>query len=176
MKTKKENKIQIKFLLNWLFLLIIFIIAVILYLYKINGKWDYTSNFYIRRIESQNENYNIRMVLDNDLKTVWGLLDKRKKGEDHIKIELTQEKFVSGIYINYTNSLNAQPLENIEFLYSSDGNTWNNIYNIELEIENEHSLIKYKFNDGIVLKYLKLTYMSEENAYWPIAELGILFE
>lgn len=176
MKAKKESNSQIKFLLNWLFLLIIFIITVVLYLYKINGKWDYTSNFYIRKIESKYEYYNIRMVLDNDLKTVWGLLDKREKGADFIKIELTEEKFVSGIYINYTNSLNAQPLTSIEFSYSSDGETWNYIYKPELEIENEHSLIKYKFNEDIELKYLKLTYMSEENAYWPIAELGILFE
>lgn len=174
MDKKRNLNPQLKTLLKWLFLLIILIAAAVLYKYKINGSWDYTANFNIRKIEADYENYNIRMVIDNDLKTSWGELTPRENSEDSIKIEFIDENYISGVYINYTGT--ADPAKDIEFSFSSDGETWRGINGITTETDSQNCVIKYNFNQSIELKYLKFTHKSHEQTYWVIAELGILYE
>lgn len=90
---------------------------------KMNGYWDVSSRFDIRRIQANRDQGNVQAVIDDDPLTVWGdgnYWEKFKTG-DYLMFSFDKKKELTGIRI-----IGTYPDE-IEILYKKtpNGFLWN---------------------------------------------------
>ena len=143
------------------------LIFAVFYILKLFGYCDYTGRYDIEEITSQQKNYNSPLMIDNDIRTTWGIGDIHYKNEK-INISFRKVKDITSVWI-LVDKLEKKVPE-IAFLYSEDSINYS-VCKYGLEV-NE---IEYKYNFILPCRgrYMQLVYLDEEPGSWLISEIKI---
>ncbi len=160
-KNKFLNRIGLFYIL-----IILFIGLLIL---KIFGYCDYTAKYDIEEISCNQKFYNSSFVLDNDLKTIWGLTEKHHKNEPFI-FKFRKIKDISSLQI--LTDEKKYPFPKIDILSSNDKKNW---HLCQYDLSKINNGIIYEFKNSCKGKYLSLVYMEDTPSYWAISEI-MLYE
>ena len=162
-KVKKKYKNEDRL---WIFITLGIVMYGIFLGMKINGIFDWTAKYGIESI-SCTESYNGMLVLDDNLKTTWGLLEDTHCLGEVFDIKFRTSKEISGFKI--VNSTEAEAAE-INIYYSIDGEEY---ILCDATLTQEGDEYTYSFGKTIEMQWLRLEYASSEIGEWPITEIGI---
>ena len=144
-----------------LYLIPALLIAFILFLFcKLQGSWDVSRNYDIRRIQASRDKGNVQAVIDENEETVWGsgnYWEKNKAG-DYILFQFAEEKRLMGI------SIQGKHPDALEILYKTDGD-W-------AQVTFEKDSETYSFSEPVVTDQIKIRTKEEaENKKWKVKEI-----
>lgn len=164
-----KNKISENFSINlFIFFLISYVVLLIL---KLNGYCDYSGKYHIQEIFCNQIFDNSYLIVDNDMKTTWGMTELHYQKEYFI-IKFKKEKDISAINIYASKDLQDKNIlfPNIIISASNDGHNWNEC---KYELNKYKDRIEYNFLNSCKGRFLNLTYNEKTPGYWPISEVKI---